>query len=487
MRRTRLRPLIVTNVIAVTYTVASPGLARAQSDSTARRASPETPAATQRVTASARQASLRITPAEAGVRLPAELGELVDPDLPSEIRTLGERYYHLRRTNAPLAASISAIRGAGGTPILLFSPERLGLLYSRAPAQRRARVGSAVAAGGDAAPGARLGAVVDPLASLDLPDEMPPVRFPRFVDGSCTGDEPGQPLFEAKRAWALAHHHVWRAYQLLEFIEESPSQFREAYWKDGYHSSDLDFNWSPYNWFGPYKSNRAAAIREVVSGLWERFQTGEFDGVEVRVKCPTEKNEPNNPGNLCFTWEPPAHHVVKGYLNLCEGYFDETREYRAMLVAHELLHHAKVEWKGDAIWRSAYLGDTHTHADGNTCATGVKTQKMYGVERAMHLASTGSCDHREIAMRNNDNYGWFISRLGTAVRSGRLVKFPTEGVPWDTPGATGNECSELHPPPPGPDIQDPEACQKIGNEWVCPKGGGGGLVVDDQCLSAGGA
>ena len=448
--------------------------------------------------------------AEPDIRMPQKMGEPVEPDLPmgpidgrasagrlaaggtaEATRAAGT----LAARNLRLEAAMRAILGRGAVPVLVFRPQDVRRVAANDPTRvgvRPARVtpkplvsGVQAAKVGTAAAGGRIGAIDDPVESLDLPPEMPAVHLPDFVAGSCTGMQPGQSLYEAKRSWALAHHHVWRAYQLLEFIGESPGQFRDDYWEDGYRSADGNENWSPRNWFGPYASHRAGAIREVVGKLWDRFRSGEFNGIEIRVKCPTPANEADNPGNICFTWEPPAHHVVKGYVNLCEGFFDESEAYRALLLAHEMLHHATVSWKENGISKSYFLGDTHTHADGNTCATGLKAEKMYGANRTMHLAATGECWHRNIAMRNNDNYGWFIMRLGEAVRNGDLASFPTEGVPWQSPGATGNECSEIDVPPPGEDIQDPEACQKIGQEMVCPGGGGGGggVVLPSTCLA----
>jgi hypothetical protein len=440
-----------------------------------------------------------------GIRLPQAVGEPVDPDLPMEAISETNQPRNLA-SNTPLDAMMVAISDGGAFPVLVFTPSavpRVAQTPSARVAMRPAQVtpkprvsGVQTATvsvhkaeektGEQGQAHGRLGVVQDPVESLDLPTGMPAIHWPEFVDGSCMGMQPGQSLYEAKKSWALAHHHVWRTYQLLEFIGASASQFRDDFWEDGYRSGDGNENWSPRAWFGPYASYRAKAIREVVEKLWDRFRTGDFDGIKIRVKCPTLQNEPNNKGNICFTWKPPAHHVVKGYVNLCEGFFDDDEEYRALIIAHEMLHHATVTWKEEQIWKSYFLGDTHLHADGNTCASGLKTEKMYGPDKTMHLANKSECWHRNIAIRNNDNYGWFIMRLGSAVRDGDLVSFPTEGTPWQTPGSTGNECSEIDVPPPGGEWQDPDDCQKIGQELVCPGGGGGGsgMVVPSTCLAA---
>jgi hypothetical protein len=76
-----------------------------------------------------------------------------------------------------------------------------------------------------------------------------------------------------------------------------------------------------------------------------------------------------------------------------------------------------------------YVSDTHTHSDksGGICKT--KGEKMYGFDDAMHLATSEGCWgdstlHREMAARNNDNYAYFIQRLGNAIWDGRLTAFP---------------------------------------------------------------
>lgn len=456
-----------------------------------------------------------------GVRLPTRAGEPAEPALSLEVVVSRTRPGRTTWVNVPLRRTIASILDEGGAPMLVFSSQLRAASYrparatprpllqargeepgavararpptgarAGAPERRPAEAGAVAPAPREEAgggPGGRLGAELDPLTGLDLPSEMPAVRWPIFVEGSCTGTQPGTSLWAAKRSWALAHHHVWRAYQLLEFIGESPGQYRDDYWSDGYRGADTSMNWSPYQWFGGYAGYRQDAIRKVVKELWDRFRSAEFDGIPIRVKCPTPQNEPENPGNICFTHEPGAHHVVKGWINLCEGLFEPgtVDDDRAAVIAHEMLHHARVSWEDGDLSKSRFLGDTHLHGHGDSCLSGLKWQKMYGPDRARHLAAEGDCWHRDIAMRNNDNYAWFVTRLGQAVRSGRLRKFPTEGTPWQTPGGTGNECSETPHPPPGEDIQDPEACFKAGDEMICPGGGGGGggVVLPDACLS----
>ncbi len=460
---------------------------------------------TRAIRAAPVRVSVAATPAQQANLGPSPgMGEMWDPETDEVERDLGATYRPPATSNEELAATLSSITRAGSSPALVFTPElvvqaamaaspelRATRAQAETPTRAAVRAQPAVAAqpavpvGGVESMGGQVSAgYIDPIGALDLPPEMPAIHLPDFVDGSCERDEPGYPLYQAKQAWALAHYNTWRAYQLLEFIGESASQFRDDYWADGYRSADGDDNWSPRHWFGPWKGYRFDAIRKVVRAEWDRFRSAETGGIKIKLKCPTKQNEPNNPGNVCFTAAPPAHHVVKGYVNLCEGFFDESERYRGLLVAHELLHHTSAVYKED-IWKSVPLGDTHLHAHGDACLSGVKTEKMYGPDKILHLAATPECNHRDKNMANNDTYAWFITRLGSAVRSGKLQRFPTEGVPWDTPGGTTNECSEMHHPPPGPDIQDPDECFKADGQTICPGGGGagGGMVVEDQCLA----
>ena len=444
-----------------------------------------------------------------GARL-AGRGEPVEPALSLEIAVSDAPPDGALVFNPELRATLSMILAGRGTPALVYAPElRLVALRALAtevagqrPARARAaRVAPQRAAADTTGPararrarvdlgGDRLGTPTDPVEGLDLPPEMPAIHWPEFVAGSCTGVRPGTSLWEAKRAWALAHHDVWRAYQMMEFIGESPSQFQDDYWEDGHAPLDSARNWSPDHWFGGYAPHRQAAIRRVVKELWGRFRTGDFEGVQIHIKCPTTRNETENPGNICLTHEPPAHHVVKGWINLCESSFADGvgPNARAFTLVHEMLHHARVHWKDGDLWKSAFLGDLKFHGHGASCLSGVKWEKMYGYDNVRHLATAEGCWHRNLAMRNNDTYAYFINRLGGAVRSGKLKKYPTEGTPWQTPGGSGNQCSANPVPPPGEDIQDPDACFKPGGgqPMICPDQGTGvasGAVLNDACLS----
>lgn len=362
-------------------------------------------------------------------------------------------------SNLSLAARIEAIEGLGGVPRLHFAP----LFGGRGDRESRpASPGLRLAAGeaedededgeGDEGPGLQLAAAADeasdgdaedppadgeegdegpgasvtdtlampeptgPLADLDLPHDMPPVRFPRF---RCQGEQ----LDESKRVWAMAHHHVWRTWQLIEFIGESGD--RAALWVDGWDPAREHRNWSPRTWFGPYAGYRFDAVRRTVRKLWERFRTARINGTRISVDCIDRSQR----ASACFRDNPgtgrgpSAYHFPIGNVNLCPRFWDRDLHPMARGMVHEVLHHTWVSWKRTT-WRGAVVGDLHTHAHGRLCGR-LTTEKMYGAEKSMHLAETPRCWHRDIALRNTDNYAWLVYRVGRAVYRGDLDRFPT--------------------------------------------------------------
>ena len=317
--------------------------------------------------------------------------------------------------------------------------------------------------------GERAASDADPLAEYDFPASMPPITYPEIV--SCSGSDRD----EAKAAWAMTHHHVWRMYQLMEFLGEST--YRSEYWHDGFE--DDEWNWSPRRWFGPYAGYRFDAIRRVVQKLWARVRTAEFDGIEIRLKCPPQSEV----GNVCHTSSATAHHWVKGWVNICSKFFDEDKNIhsRAQTVVHELLHHAWVKWKKNGVWHLRAIQDTHTHGHGAICLKDLTTEKGYGVAKSTHLAYTSECYHQQIAMQNNDNYALNVRRLGSAVYRDVLTRFPLHPKKpgGGSGGGSGNSCSEA-----GGTSGDKEPnCTKIGQEWVC-WGGGGPILHNGDCIQA---
>jgi hypothetical protein len=314
-------------------------------------------------------------------------------------------------------------------------------------------------------------AAANALGGLQFPADMPALHFPQFE--SCNASEKDA----AMRAWALSHHHVWRMWQLIEFLGEAGT-YKDDWWVDGYDPNKPNDNWSPRAWFGSYKGYRFEAIRRVVNEYWSRFRTGKLYGTsKLHIKC-----TPTDPGNVCNTTSTWGHHWVVGYVNLCQEFFDAAANndpLAVQTVMHEVLHHAWVRWT-DTVPRAQMIGDVHVHGHGFLCLD-ADTNYMVNAPDALHLASTESCFHRNIGMRNVANYSTNAQRLGDAVMTGKLHHFPITPPPPSNSGQSGNACStEL----PGAGSHDEPECFKVGQEWVCLPGSGAGgpIPIPSDCL-----
>jgi hypothetical protein len=258
----------------------------------------------------------------------------------------------------------------------------------------------------------------DPVTGIEFPADMPAIVYPNF-EGCNSADRK-----TIEKAWAMAHHHAWRTNQLFQFLDQAGGD-RKALWSAGYAAANLEQrkqSWSPFAWFGEYSDDayRYPYIRDAVKmNFQKRFQ------VKNTVRC--RRNEDGlhpcyvkNPGT---DTTPSANHIVSGTINFCNRFFDNQNEVsQTKTVLHEMFH-----WlapKGLAIL------DTQTHSDktkNGLCGT--DTDKMYGMDDALHLATSKGCWgdeklHRGMAARNNDNYAYFILRFGSAVFNKQLTEFP---------------------------------------------------------------
>lgn len=259
----------------------------------------------------------------------------------------------------------------------------------------------------------------DPVSGIEFPADMPEVIYPEFK--GCNTDD----RKTIERAWAMAHHHAWRAVQLFRFLDAAGDR-RDDLWSEGYTAgSDLELrkrSWSPYAWFGSYEggSYRYDFIRDAIFMSWEsRFQK------KMTAKCRRDDSGAHpcylkNPG----TNRPPsANHIVNGTINFCNRFFDDKDDRdRVRTILHETYH-----WLAP---RGLAILDTHSHWDRNSkgwCR--LSTDKMYGVDDVMHLATSRGCwgdpkYHKGMATRNNDNYAYFIRQLGEAIYNKNLAQFP---------------------------------------------------------------
>jgi hypothetical protein len=260
----------------------------------------------------------------------------------------------------------------------------------------------------------------DAVSGLDFPVDMPPIHYPDFV--GCNADDKKKVL----EAWAYAHFCVWRATQVINYIASHKD--KDDLWRWGYVESQKDANWSPRAWFGSFHDSRFSFqfIHEAINKVWnDRFLGKKYS---FKIKCREKENDGAHP---CYLkdkdgdYQYAGNHIVLGTINFCPLFFEDREQpirYRAKILIHEIFH-----------WLSAkglYVSDTHTHWDKDNGICKVKTEKMYGASDALHLGSSEGCWgnstlHRESAARNNDNYAYFIQRLGSAIWDDKLKVFPS--------------------------------------------------------------
>ncbi len=267
----------------------------------------------------------------------------------------------------------------------------------------------------------------DPVSGFNFPADMPPIVWPTFTD--CKAGF-GDDKLRAQKAWALAHHNLWRAYQLVNYIESHGRT--EDLWSHGYDAKKGADNWSPRAWFGPFadKRLRYQTVRDAVRMAWnDRFLAKRYT---FTIQCRNNEGglHPCNSKNPGTDETPAANHIVLGKINLCDRFFDQDIGDigRARLMVHEVFHHLAP--------KGLFIIDTHLHSDWVGAACLPDSDKMYGAEDALHLANSKGCLgtskwHNESAARNNDNYAHFITRIGTVSFFGTLRRFPAESF-FDT-------------------------------------------------------
>jgi hypothetical protein len=256
----------------------------------------------------------------------------------------------------------------------------------------------------------------DPVSGLEFPVDMPAINYPEFI--GCNAEDKKK----IQEGWAYAHFSMWRAYQVINYIANH--QNRADLWNYGSVKGDSE-NWSPRTWFGSYDGGRLRfqLIHEAINKAWnDRFLGKKYN---FKAKCREGGSGGEHPCYLkdkAGDYQYSANHILVGTINYCPIFLDQPsiRE-RARVVIHEVFH-----------WLSAqglYISDTHTHSDKDGILCKTKTEKIYGVNDALHLATSEGCwgdpdIHRRIAARANDNYAFFIQRLGKAIYEGRLTAFP---------------------------------------------------------------
>jgi hypothetical protein len=239
-----------------------------------------------------------------------------------------------------------------------------------------------------------------------FPTDMPSVIWPAGYDGCGEG---GIHEAQIKEAWVFAHYFMWRAVQVMQYLERTSSHRREL-WYDGYTSnigSAPSFNnYSPRGWFGSYDGSRFRRIREVIEKVWnERFQS-----MEWIVKC--RVNDSGLGAHPCYTTDANANHILFGTINLCNKWFNYTNhEIRAFMIIHEVFHWLRIP--GTGVW----VSDIHDYYVGDRAVLDYKgARPLYGNLAALIANEYGwrGRNYNTTTM-NNDNYAYFIYILGSSI------------------------------------------------------------------------
>jgi len=282
-----------------------------------------------------------------------------------------------------------------------------------------------------------------------LPAGMPSFQWP--INEGCSG----QRCLDVRRAYVHAVHATWRMTQIMDIVAGYPSGSREWIWeRDGVGplGTSAGDRTRLKHFFGPYTDARFATIRELFQDHLNVLRTAHMDGIDLRLKCPTSSA---NPGNGCFSSTTWAHHVVKGWVNVCprmwseiddhwptNGWADARLSAMNQTIAHELFHHHWVQLDGLG-WRM--LKDRHRHHHGTWClgsTSELLTAQPYGGDDwdadLRHLAgyvnaAGDQCGHRRVLLRNLDSYNGPAHHFGRLIREGELVDWPRPGDPTPQP------------------------------------------------------
>ncbi|MBD1847710.1 hypothetical protein H6F89_30825 [Cyanobacteria bacterium FACHB-63] len=260
-------------------------------------------------------------------------------------------------------------------------------------------------------------------------DDMPAVRLPKGYDG-CNRDEEEK----IKQAWKQAHFYMWRADQLMDYLDRH-DKYRKEMWSDGYvaHIKNGDgkyVNYSPRGWFGPYDGDRFQKVRGAINKVWHERFLGKTFTVECRTKDSNKGSHPCYIKNPQTGNRPSANHIAFGTINFCKDWFDDSVSWRAQGVIHEVFHWLKLP--NSALW----VSDIHDYWAGS-CLKYRAANSLYGDEAA-YIANEGGCNgwNYNRTPINNDNYALFAYMFGKAVWDGKtmsgasMTQFPSKNFKW---------------------------------------------------------
>ena len=245
-----------------------------------------------------------------------------------------------------------------------------------------------------------------------VPADMPAPNYPKLYKNCSSSD-----IEAFKAAWTLAHHDMWRAEQLMQFINASDR--RGDLWAFGYinqRGSLGNFtNWSPRAWFGTYQPRRFRLSRRAIDKVWkERFLGGKIGSTRIRIWCRRDSGVQPCHG------ERRAAHTGVGTLDICPVFFRHRRDnFNAQVLIHEMFHWLRIP--KSAVW----VSDRHDY--WRTGCHYRRAQAIYDLDAA-YIGMNGGCRHWNYnrAVLTNDDYGWFAATLGEKIYSGAMRNFPAK-------------------------------------------------------------
>lgn len=253
-------------------------------------------------------------------------------------------------------------------------------------------------------------------AGIPVPDDMPDVRFPVGFKG-CSGRD----SILIKRGWVLAHHNLWRAQQVMQFIKARTRE-RDDLWVYGFNDRMKDAtgdfsNIGPRGWFGSYEARRFRLARRAIDKVWN----DRFLGRTFEVQCRQPDSDGAHPCQTLFKIDPDANHIVLGKINFCTDFFQSasTDVLRAQTIVHEMFHWLKIPKSG------YWVSDRHDF--WKSCRDYEAVRALYGSDAAFLGMNRGCKDwNHNRAVLTNDNYAWFATMLGSRVYLGAIRSFPGE-------------------------------------------------------------
>jgi hypothetical protein len=270
-------------------------------------------------------------------------------------------------------------------------------------------------------------------------------------------DCPANDCANAYAGWMRAYHDVGVVLEMLELIAYQSESERPTYWDspwvDAQGAEVLET--SLEHWFGEYSSDRFDAIWSAYEKAFKLMQTPGAWTLPADTWTLTCRD--SNYGNCVSTSNRYAYHQFRGKINLCGDDFTglTNRFGKSRILVHEALHFMWIPYK--AGW--VEIRDEHVHRGGPSCN---RRGKFLGYDRCgvLHLADFpddgqcwrhdgdsgcgacsgsggGACNHRELALQNNDTYGFASASIGKALRVGESQKWPS---PSAVPGTLGAAC-----------------------------------------------